>query len=169
MKKTPDMKNAWNLANSTVQQTEPQPKPWSVHPPSQTYHSKTNTSFFLFFFLSFFLSFFPSLPFPSLPFPSLPFPSLSFLIGFFKIYISNVIPFPGFPSEKHPPPIPSRPPPAHQPTHSCFLALAFYHTGAYSLHGTKGLSSHWCLTRPSSIPYAAGTMSPTMCTLWLVV
>jgi hypothetical protein len=38
-----------------------------------------------------------------------------------------------------------------------------------SLHRTKGLSSHWCLTRPSSATCAAGAMSPTMCTLWLVV
>ena len=33
-------------------------------------------------------------------------------------------------------------PPAHQPTYSCFLALAFPYTGAWSLHRTKGLSSH---------------------------
>jgi hypothetical protein len=32
------------------------------------------------------------------------------------------------------------PSPDHQPTHSCFLALAFPHTGAQSLHRTKGLS-----------------------------
>ena len=32
--------------------------------------------------------------------------------------------------------------PAHQPTHSCFLALAFPYTWAYNLHKTKGLSSH---------------------------
>ena len=37
-------------------------------------------------------------------------------------------------------PIPS-PCPAPQPTHSCFLALAFPCTGAYDLHKTKGLSS----------------------------
>ena len=34
------------------------------------------------------------------------------------------------------------PPPAHQPTHSSFLALAFPYTVAWSLHRTKGLSSH---------------------------
>ena len=39
-------------------------------------------------------------------------------------------------------PIPPPHSPAHQPTHSCFLALAFLYTGAYSLHRTKGLSSH---------------------------
>ena len=31
---------------------------------------------------------------------------------------------------------------AHQPTNSLFLALAFSHTGAYSLHRTKDLSSY---------------------------
>jgi hypothetical protein len=38
-----------------------------------------------------------------------------------------------------------------------------------SLHKTKNLSSHWCLTRPSSATYAAGAMGPSVCTLWLVV
>jgi hypothetical protein len=42
----------------------------------------------------------------------------SFLDIFF-IYISSVIPFPGFPCQKSP--ILSPPPPAHQPTYSCFL------------------------------------------------
>jgi hypothetical protein len=49
------------------------------------------------------------------------------LLDIFFIYISNVIPFPGFPSEI-PYPLPS--PPAHQPTYTCFLALAFPYTGA---------------------------------------
>jgi hypothetical protein len=50
-----------------------------------------------------------------------------FLLDIFFIYISNVIPFPGFPSDNllSPPP-----PPAQQPTHSCFLALVFPYTGA---------------------------------------
>jgi hypothetical protein len=48
-------------------------------------------------------------------------------------------------------------------------ALEFSYTGASSLQGTKGLSSHWCLTRPSSATYAAGAMGPSICTLWLVV
>jgi hypothetical protein len=38
-----------------------------------------------------------------------------------------------------------------------------------NLHRTKGLSSQWWPTRPSSATYAAGAMSPTMCILWLVV
>jgi hypothetical protein len=61
-----------------------------------------------------------------------------FLLDIFFIYISNVIPFPGFPSKN---PHPHPPPPAHQPTHSCFLVLAFPYTGASSLLRTKGLSS----------------------------
>ena len=32
--------------------------------------------------------------------------------------------------------------PAPQPTHSCFMALAFPCTGAYDLRKTKGLSSY---------------------------
>jgi hypothetical protein len=44
--------------------------------------------------------------------------------------------------------------PAPQPTHSCFMTLAFPCTGAYGLLKTKGLSSHWWLTRPSSATYA---------------
>jgi hypothetical protein len=42
------------------------------------------------------------------------------------IYISNVIPFPGFPSKT---PYPLALPHAHQHTHSCFLALAVPYTG----------------------------------------
>jgi hypothetical protein len=34
---------------------------------------------------------------------------------------------------------------------------------------TKGLSSHWYPTRPSSATYAEGALSPSMCTLYLVV
>jgi hypothetical protein len=43
--------------------------------------------------------------------------------------------------------------------------LEFFYTGVQSLHRTKGLSSHWCLTRASS----AGAMDHSRCTLWLVV
>jgi hypothetical protein len=50
-------------------------------------------------------------------------------------------------------PIPS-PHPALQPTHSCFLALAFPCTRAYDLLKTKGLSSQCWPTRPSSATYA---------------
>ena len=46
------------------------------------------------------------------------------------------------------------------PTYFCFPTLAFPYTGALSLHWTKGLSSHWCPTRPSSATYTAGAMSP---------
>jgi hypothetical protein len=54
----------------------------------------------------------------------------------FFIYISNVIPFPGFPSEN-----PLSPQPAHQHTHSHLSTLTFPYTGASSLQGTKGLFS----------------------------
>jgi hypothetical protein len=50
-------------------------------------------------------------------------------------------------------PIPS-PCSAPQPTNFQFLALAFSCTEAYDLRKTKGLSSHWWPTRPSSATYA---------------
>ena len=46
-------------------------------------------------------------------------------------------------------------------THSLLPSRAFTYSGESSLHRTKGLSSHWCLTKSS--------MGPSMCTLWLVV
>jgi hypothetical protein len=55
------------------------------------------------------------------------------------------------------------PPPAHQTTHSYFLALAFPYTGAYNIHRTKGLSSHWWPTKASYAAYSARAMSPIMC------
>jgi hypothetical protein len=97
-----------------------------------------------------------------------------FLLDIFLIYISNVIPFPG-PPLPLPMPSPSScfyegaPPPTHLPTHSRLPALPFSSTGASSLHRTKGLFSHWCLTRPFSDTYVAGAMGPFMCTLWLVL
>jgi hypothetical protein len=48
-------------------------------------------------------------------------------LDIFFIYISNVIPFPGFPSKDLLPHV-LPPPPAHQPIHSCFLALTFSYT-----------------------------------------
>jgi hypothetical protein len=98
--------------------------------------------------------------------------TLYFLLDIFFIYLSNVIPFPGFPSET---PYAMLPLPAsmrvllHLPTQSCLSALAFPYTGVSSLRRTKGVSSHWCQTRPSSATYAAWTMGSSMCTLWLVV
>jgi hypothetical protein len=56
----------------------------------------------------------------------------SFFIRYFFIYISNAI-------LKIPYTLPH---PAPQPTHSCFLALAFPCTGEYDFQMTKGLSSH---------------------------
>jgi hypothetical protein len=53
----------------------------------------------------------------------------------------------------------------HPPTHSRLPTMAFPYTVASSLHRTKDLSSHWCLTRPSSANYEAGPMGPSKCTL----
>jgi hypothetical protein len=83
-------------------------------------------------------------------------------IDIFFTCISNVIPFPGFPSEN---PYTTPPPPAYQPTQSSFPVIAFPYTGALSLLGTKGHLSHWCSSRPSSATYSAGAMGPWMCTL----
>jgi hypothetical protein len=44
--------------------------------------------------------------------------------------------------------------PAPLPTHPRFLALVFPCTGTYDLRKTKGLSSHWWQTSPSSATYA---------------
>ena len=52
------------------------------------------------------------------------------------------------------------------PTHSHFPTLACAYTGALNLHRTKDLSSHWCLTRPSSAIYALEPWDPLFC-WWL--
>jgi hypothetical protein len=46
---------------------------------------------------------------------------------------------------------------SHSPTYFHFTALEFSYTGVSSLQRTKGLSSHWWPTRPSSATYAAGS------------
>ena len=113
--------------------------------------------FFFFFFFFFSLLFFSFLFFSFL------------LVDIFFIYISNVILFPGFP-------LPCNflsysPPPAsmrlflHPHTHSCLAFLDSPTLGHLaSLLRIKDLSSHWCLIRPSSATYAAGTK----CTPWFV-
>jgi hypothetical protein len=53
--------------------------------------------------------------------------SFLFSLDIFFIYITNVIPFPGFPSKN---PLSDPSPPDHQSTHSHFLALASPYTGA---------------------------------------
>ena len=58
---------------------------------------------------------------------------------------------------------------AQPSTHFCRTTLAFPYTGALSLRRTKGLPSHCCQIRLSSATYAAVVMSPSMCTLWLVI
>jgi hypothetical protein len=59
------------------------------------------------------------------------------------------------------------------PTHSPTPASLPWHSPTLghpsSLHRTKGLSSHWCQTRPSSAAYGAITMGHSRCILWLVV
>jgi hypothetical protein len=85
---------------------------------------------------------------------------LLFFIGYF-IYLH--IPFSGFCSANpllHPPPPASLSVLPHPPTHSYFTALAFPYTGALSLHRINGLSSHWCLTKPSFATHAAGARVP---------
>jgi hypothetical protein len=53
----------------------------------------------------------------------------------------------------------------HLPTHSHLPTLDSPTLGHLSsLHRTKDLSSHWCMTRPSSATCAAGAM----CTPWLM-
>jgi hypothetical protein len=89
-----------------------------------------------------------------------------FFIRHFLYLHLNVLPFPPFPSKAHLSPSPS---PDHQPTHSCFQALAFPCIGAYDLLKTKGLSSHWESIMPVSATYADGAMGLSTCTLWLVV
>jgi hypothetical protein len=92
---------------------------------------------------------------------------LSFLIFYFSsftivyfLYIHfNCYSISGLPLLKTPSHFPLSTPVAHQPTHSSLLAQAFTHTGALNLHRTKGLSSHGCPTKPSSIEYAAEAMS----------
>ena len=80
------------------------------------------------------------------------------------IYISNNSPFLVSP-QKLPIPLPL-PVLLCAPTHSHFPTLACGYTGALNLHRTKDLSSHWCLTRPSSAIYALEPWDPLFC-WWL--
>ena len=85
------------------------------------------------------------------------------------------LPFKCYPlSQFHPPP---RKPLFHPPfswfcegvalpTHSHLPALAFPYTVASSLHRTKGILFHWCLTRPSSATYTAGATPPSVLLGW---
>jgi hypothetical protein len=90
-----------------------------------------------------------------------------FLLDIFFIYISNFIPFPGFPCQKKKNyPISSSP---WSPTHPLLSCPSISYPGALSFYRIKGLFSPWCPTRPSCAAYAAGAMGPSMCTLWLLV
>jgi len=97
-----------------------------------------------------------------------------FLFWIFFIYISNVIHLPGFLSISplSPPPLPSSRGCSPSPTTPPFpppcpdIPLPW---GGFSLGRTKGFSSHWCPTRPSSATYAAGATGLSLCTLWMAV
>jgi hypothetical protein len=64
-------------------------------------------------------------------------------------------------------PYPFHPPPAsmsvllQEPTQSYLPTMAFPYTGAWSLPRTKGLSSHWYLTRASSATVRSSGETPT--------
>ena len=66
-------------------------------------------------------------------------------------------------------PYPVHPLPAHYPKCSHFPEHAFPYTRSMSLLVSKGLSSHWCPTRPSSATHATGARGPSFCTLWVVI
>jgi hypothetical protein len=103
---------------------------------------------------------------------SLFFSILNLFVDILFIYISNDIPFPGFPSEN---PLSHYHLPtsmrvfSHPPTHFCLHSLASPTLRHQAFPRTKGCSSHLCPTRPSSATYAAGVMGPSMSTLWLMV
>jgi hypothetical protein len=85
---------------------------------------------------------------------------IDFVLDIFFIYISNVITFPGFPSET---PLSNPSPPAHQLTHSHFPLLAFPYTQdqwpLLPLMSNKAIICY----------YAARAMGTSMCTPWLKV
>ena len=96
------------------------------------------------------------------------------LLNIFFIYISSVMHFPGSPSYKML--VPSSTPSSMRVF--LYLPKHFHLPPSISLQWDiywvfiglrKDLSSHWCLTSPSSATYAAGAMGPYMFTLWLVV
>jgi hypothetical protein len=71
--------------------------------------------------------------------------SFNFLLDILCIYISSVIPFPGFPSRhplSHPHPLASMKMLPYPPSQSRFPTLTFPYTGESSFHRTKGLSSY---------------------------
>jgi len=90
----------------------------------------------------------------------------NFLLIFF-IYISNVIPSPGFPSitpyPNSPYPFSMRvfPQPTSQPWHSPTLGVQPWKD--------QGLLLPWCTTRSPSATYTARAMGLSMCTLYMVV
>ena len=49
---------------------------------------------------------------------------------------------------------------AFTPTHSYHTIVASPYIGASKLHTIKGLPSHWCQIRPSSVIFVSGAMMP---------
>jgi len=52
--------------------------------------------------------------------------------------------------------------PSTHPLFPCLPTLTLPCAGAPSLHRTKGLSSYWCLSRPSSATYVAGAVAHSL-------
>ena len=102
-----------------------------------------------------------------------PFMFFLFYLIFSLFTFQMLPPFQIFPLETS---YPILPPPASMrvlfhlptPTYSCLPVLVFPYTEASNTLRPKGLSAHWCSTRPSSATYAARAMGPSMCTLWLI-
>ena len=94
------------------------------------------------------------------------------ILGIFFIYMSNIVPFHSSPGPVNPLPHPPFPcnyedmPPPINPLPSCPHSNSPVLGYPSSFHRTKGLSSHWCLTRPSSATYAAGAMCSPLFSPW---
>ena len=98
-------------------------------------------------------------------------PHFSLLLYIFFIYISNVIPFPSFPSRNcishllYPCFYEVSPQPSTHPYTPGSLLWHSYTLGASSLHRNKGLSSLWWPTKPFSGKYVAVVKSHSIWTL----
>ena len=91
-----------------------------------------------------------------------------FFLDIFFTYSSNVVTFPGFPSENL---LPLFYPPSHcSPTHPHqLLGPGIPLQWGIEPSQGKGPLLPLSLTEPSSTIYASGAMSFTICTIWLVV
>ena len=84
-----------------------------------------------------------------------------FLLDILSIHISDVFPLPGSPSStrKYPNSSPLSLP-TNPPKHPC---PALPHTGASIPLSSRGPSSHWCPTSPSSATYASALFVHSLC------